>query len=124
MLPLPAAATDLSFVIAEKSWVNDEALTSGTEAAGAPAEGELPLDGVVPPDELLPHAAAASPRPRSAAVSARLLVNDKMFLQGPGWSVGATGIGGSTQRSCTPSDLTAQSREHPVNIRAAPETNC
>jgi hypothetical protein len=89
MLPLPALATDCNFVIAEKSWVNDVALISGTFAAGG---GLLPLDGVVPPDELLPHAAAASPRPSSAAVSARLLVNDKMFLQGPGWSDGATSV--------------------------------
>jgi hypothetical protein len=68
--------------------VNEVALTSGTDAAGA---GLLPpAAGVLPPDELLPHAATVSPTPMSAAVSARLLVNDKMFLQGPGWSVGAT----------------------------------
>jgi hypothetical protein len=79
----------LSFVIAEKSWVNEVALMSGTEAAGGAALLP-PAAGLVPPDELLPHAATVSPTPISAAVNARLLVNGKVFLLGPGWSVDVT----------------------------------
>jgi hypothetical protein len=72
--------------------VNEVALTSGTDADDdEPLDGVLPLDGV-PPDELLPHAVATSPTPRSAAAIARLLVKGKVFLLGragqPAWLVG------------------------------------
>jgi hypothetical protein len=44
---------------------------------------EPPLaGGVVPPDELLPHAAAVRPRTTSATVIARLWVKGKMSSRG------------------------------------------
>jgi hypothetical protein len=74
----------VSCFIAEKSLVNEVALTSGTDADEVPPD-EPPDDGV-PPDELLPHAVATRPTPRSAAASARLLVLAKVILHRPGWS--------------------------------------
>ena len=79
-LPLPFAASGFSAAIAEKSLVKElELMLMG--AAEAPVDGELPLDGV-PLDELLPHAVATSPTPRSAAAIARLLDKGKVFLLG------------------------------------------
>jgi hypothetical protein len=67
--------------MAEKSLVNEFELMLMGAAAEAALDGELPLDGV-PLDELLPHAVATSPTPRSPAAIARLLVKGKVFLLG------------------------------------------
>jgi hypothetical protein len=84
--PLPAAATDFRPAIAEKVLLNELVLML-TGAAGAldvavAGADDVVAGGVVPPEELLPHAAAANPTATSATVIARLWVKGKVSSSG------------------------------------------
>jgi hypothetical protein len=75
---LPDDASDFNCDIAEKSFVNDEALSEGADPLDELLDEPLPLLAELLELDELPHAATTRPRPKASTTTDNLLFSKCM----------------------------------------------